>query len=229
MPTRPIGPLPVFRASARKTARKTAFTILEILMVIAIIAVLVGITLTVGQGVQERSRVARARAELAVLAAALDSYKAQYGDYPQTGGFENAGPKTADESGGVAVLVANAESKLFNALFGVFGPRMDAAYAPDPSLPGEFLLGRAYVEGARFMFENREFPNKVEPEQANAFIDPWGRRYQFRYRNKDSPTAWTYPSFVLCSAGQNGALEMTVPNEGLPTLPADSDDLIAGR
>lgn len=48
------------------------------------IAVLTGIVIAVGRRAAGSGKVARARAELAVLGAALESYKASHGDYPRT-------------------------------------------------------------------------------------------------------------------------------------------------
>ncbi|MDI1250769.1 MAG: type II secretion system protein GspG [Lacunisphaera sp.] len=66
------------------TARRTAFTLLELLAVIAIMAILAGLVLGVGRRASAAGKTARARAELAALAAALESYQRTYGDYPRT-------------------------------------------------------------------------------------------------------------------------------------------------
>jgi general secretion pathway protein G len=60
------------------------FTLLELLAVIAVIAILAGIVIGAGHHASEAGRVARARAELAVLSAALENYQRNFGDYPQT-------------------------------------------------------------------------------------------------------------------------------------------------
>lgn len=59
-----------------------AFTLLELLVVLGLISILGGLLLGVGSYAFEAGRVSRARAELAALAAALDAYRAAYGDYP---------------------------------------------------------------------------------------------------------------------------------------------------
>jgi type II secretion system protein G len=59
-----------------------AFTLIELLIVIAVIAILVSIVLSVSSGVQEKGRRSRAEAEIAAVGAALESYKADNGDYP---------------------------------------------------------------------------------------------------------------------------------------------------
>jgi len=55
-----------------------------LLTVIAIIAVLAGIVIGAGKRASESGKIARAKAELAALSTALESYKRQYGDYPRT-------------------------------------------------------------------------------------------------------------------------------------------------
>lgn len=63
---------------------RQGFTLLELLTVIAIIAVLVGLGFGAARRATESGRVARARAELTLLASALEQYRQAYGDYPHT-------------------------------------------------------------------------------------------------------------------------------------------------
>ncbi len=69
---------------------KRAFTLIELLAVIAIIALLSAITLGVIKGVNERAAIGQAKAELSVLAQSLEQYKRQYGDYPQIAALDSA-------------------------------------------------------------------------------------------------------------------------------------------
>src|SRR5690349_18348048 len=68
----------------RVSRRIAAFTLLELLAVIGVIAVLTGLVLGAGRRASEAGEVARARAELAVLTAALESYRIAHGDYCRT-------------------------------------------------------------------------------------------------------------------------------------------------
>lgn len=87
---------------------RRGFTLLELLAVIAVIAVLTGLVIGVGRRASEAGKTARAQAELAVLAAALEDYQRQYGDYPRT----------------------NDASRLLQSLLGRMGPWGDPVDGP---------------------------------------------------------------------------------------------------
>ena len=67
----------------RKFFSAKGFTLFELLVVIALIALLTGLTLGAIRSTGERQRVSRAEAELGVLSNALEQFRHQYGDYPQ--------------------------------------------------------------------------------------------------------------------------------------------------
>jgi prepilin-type N-terminal cleavage/methylation domain-containing protein len=58
------------------------FTILELIIVIAIIAILAGLILSTAGYIQKKGASSRAEAEIAALTVALENYKADKGDYP---------------------------------------------------------------------------------------------------------------------------------------------------
>jgi len=77
-----------FSAGGRGSAAREAghaFTLIELLTVLAIVAILSAIVLGAGRRATEAGRISRARAELAALAAALEGYRRQHGEYPVTG------------------------------------------------------------------------------------------------------------------------------------------------
>lgn len=74
--------------------RPNAFTLVELLVVMGVLALLAGITLGVAHGIRGHRKEQQARSELAALTVALESYRAEYGDYPLAtgpgGSAENA-------------------------------------------------------------------------------------------------------------------------------------------
>lgn len=67
-----------------RRGQRSAFTLLELLLVVAIVCVLSTILLAVGHHAGEAGRMARTKTELAALAAALESFRREHGDYPRT-------------------------------------------------------------------------------------------------------------------------------------------------
>ncbi len=67
---------------AKQHGTQSAFTVLELLIVIVLILVLAGLILATSGYVQTKSKRARAEAEIAALSAALENYKADNGIYP---------------------------------------------------------------------------------------------------------------------------------------------------
>ena len=59
-----------------------AFTLLELLVAIAIIAILAGLLLNTAGYIQKKGAMSRAEAEIAAMTVALENYKADNGDYP---------------------------------------------------------------------------------------------------------------------------------------------------
>ena len=175
-----------------------AFTLIELLTVIAIIGILSGIAFGVMSGVRNRAAISKARSELITISAALDSYKRQYGDYPQTDAFTAADAPTS-------VAASDQPSLLFNALAGKLGPKLDP------------IAGKPMLELGKFsLLKPGDVPQLDNTSSVtNAIVDPWGRAYLYSYRDdRDGrDTTWKNASFLLLSAGPDG--KVNLPDDGL--------------
>jgi general secretion pathway protein G len=92
---------PAVGPDAPRRRVRDSFTLIEVLVVMGIIATLGLIALGIFQGVRHKVADAQARSDLAALGQALELYRRQYGDYPQT---------------------ADTPGKLYQALTGRLGP-----------------------------------------------------------------------------------------------------------
>src|SRR6266700_2933201 len=92
----------VIRPPRRRTAKaghssflgQRAFTLLEVLVVIAIMIILAGLLLSTFGYMQKKGARARAETEIAAISAACESYKADNGVYPQNGDTNTLDPTT---------------------------------------------------------------------------------------------------------------------------------------
>jgi len=75
-----------FRVQSSEYAPRAscAFTLVELLVVIVVIAILMGITIPVSKYAVLRAKAARQEVMLAKIRSALDDYRAAYGEYPIT-------------------------------------------------------------------------------------------------------------------------------------------------
>lgn len=128
-----------------------AFTLIELLTVIAVIGVLTAITFGVVRGVQDRAAIQQARVELSALATALEAYKKHYGDYPRV-------TTTTGDTGSL---------QLFQALNGQRGP---TGADLDPRQ-------KAFLDAGLFTLEDPD----ADVTADNRIVDPWGRPYRYLY------------------------------------------------
>lgn len=74
-----------------KEASRRAFTLIELMVVIAIIAILLGLALPAYQGVLERAKKVEAKNDLIQIATAVNAFYTEYGKYPLTTGTSGDG------------------------------------------------------------------------------------------------------------------------------------------
>lgn len=71
-----------------QTARKNAFTLIELLMVIAIIGILAGILIPTVGAVRKQANIAASKSQLSNYVTAITMFKGEYGFFPFTGEVE---------------------------------------------------------------------------------------------------------------------------------------------
>jgi type II secretory pathway pseudopilin PulG len=173
--------------SARSLFRapRDAFTIMELLVVMAIIIVLAGLILATASYVQNKGKRSRAEAEIAAISAALENYKADNGIYP-SGTETNA-------------LMANSMGDPTQQRY------KDASLALYKAISGDADNDPTRAAEAKSYFPFK--PNQLEPTtqtQAVTFInDPFGFSYGYSTVKSSVPTgADGYnPTFDLWSTG----------------------------
>ena len=97
-----------------------AFTLIELLTVMVVIAILAGLILSISGFVQKKAATSRAEAEIAALSAACENYKADNGIYPR---YANSTDKLDPRTSGNPSAYAAASLYLYGQLSG------DTAYS----------------------------------------------------------------------------------------------------
>lgn len=161
-----------------KTRWTRSFTLIELMTVVAVIAVLAGLVLGGAGAVRQRAARSQAKVEVGALEAALARYQMDMGAYPlavqinPTGNAYPANPTT----------YAGASTILFTNLWG------SATYTAAP-LRKRFLDAKASM---------------VNTNGANYFMDPYGNSYGYYWNGNNSLFGGAVPD-VWSTGGANNA------------------------
>jgi prepilin-type N-terminal cleavage/methylation domain-containing protein len=196
----------------QKRRYKLAFTLIELLIVIAVIVVLAGLILTMIGYVQKKEARARAETEIAAISAACESYKADNGIYPRgNANLSNTTPYDTDNLDArtnldpSAAVYSAASLFLYEQLAGV----TSGSRAAIPS-------GKTY-----FTFKaNMLLPAPPSTADITAIRDPFGNSYGYSTANQADPvTPKGYnPTFDLWSTAG-------IAPSPTPTPPATQQNL----
>ena len=190
-----------------------AFTIIELLSVVAVVVVLVGITFGVTKGVNNQQARTKARAELAMIAQALEEFKLTYGDYPIS-------------SQGDAVTTSNNAQDLLLALTGF--AYLEAGTAQGTKVMTEVDSGKqrkSFIDVDRMnLINDFGIPTSPNDLDNNYLIDPWRQPYVYVYNNGSSTSSWDNFGYVLFSKGPDGtADEGVLETQGILNESSDNN------
>lgn len=174
---------------ANKAPRK-AFTLIEVLIVMGILAMLMGFVVSMfGTAGQAQGR-ARASADMEVMAQGLEAFSGTFGGYPRLNA--TSGEKTV-------------AGDLYKCLVGKKSLRIqdNSVVMADLGKP------RApFVDAVKLRIADPANPDSqdVDPERNGVFFaDPWGEPYLYYYDSSTNlgtvNSTWRAPGFVLLSKG----------------------------
>ena len=171
-----------FDIRASKFRVEDAFTLIELLVVISIIIVLAGLVLATSGYVATKGRRSRAEAEIAAMSAALESYKADNGIYPQSSETNSLDPTSTNLTSYQA-----ASLKLYE------------------FLSGDSNDDRTADTKSYFAFK----PNQLSPSDQTQHVtfirDPFGNSYGYSTAKASNPagTIGYNPTFDLWSVADD--------------------------
>ena len=166
-----------------KHRTQSAFTVVELLIVIAIILVLAGLILATSGYVQTKAKRSRAEAEIAAFSAALENYKADNAVYPKESATDNLDSSTPSLS----------------------------AYEPASLKLYEYLSGdsddnRTVDTKVFFAFKPNQLSPVDQAQLVKALRDPFGNPYGYSTMKASDPSKNGYnPTFDLWSVGDGKA------------------------
>jgi prepilin-type N-terminal cleavage/methylation domain-containing protein len=204
----------VIRLPRRRTAKAShssflgqrAFTLLEVLVVIAIISILAGLLLSTFGYMQKKGARARAETEIAAMSAALESYKADNGVYPR--GQSTSVPP----SGTPTYTVATSGTDDLNARVNTDSTQkifQDACRYLYEQLSGDANLDLAPDAGKKTYFTFKESMLATIKDANGTTVglshikDPFGNSYGYSTANQAASANGYNPTFDLWSTANS--------------------------
>ena len=201
----PTSPAPAAFRPAR------AFSLLEVMAALGVAALLTGVVAGVLPAVSHRRLAFQAASDLALLGAALEGYRAEWGDYPRTGDRIHFSGVTGP------VPVHSAEAGLHAALSGRVGPLLNPVASRARLAPGAVptVLGSG------------SDPATGGTGEADVYVDPWGRPYVYAHRPPSHLAPWGGEGYVLYSCGPDGRHAEPVEGRYDSSHPDNGDNVLA--
>ena len=175
---------------------KGAFTLVELMVVIVVIGIVGGIIFSGAGYLFEKQAIKQAKVEVEVLEIALDEFKREYGDFPET--FDNEGEM--------------ASFILFHSLYGTHQlsldtetwERVEVSEFRKNLLPVDKMTLETLSDNGSEKFNFSEFDHFL--------VDPWGEPFIYQFPRQDG-----HGGFLLYSKGPDQKGDPF--NESLDSLP----------
>lgn len=164
-----------------------AFSLIELLVVISIIAALASLILVGSGHALQDDKVMRTRAELAVLCVALEEFRRVYGDYP------HVDPDATEEG-------YSAGESLFAALDGWRDSSASSGYFPTKR--------KSFIDRTAHKLQSATFNG----DSGLCLLDPWENAYRYVYQPGGG---WARSGYLLVSKGADGQMSLPLPINGL--------------
>jgi prepilin-type N-terminal cleavage/methylation domain-containing protein len=178
---------------------RRAFTLIELLIVMAIIIVLAGLILATAGYVQKKGYRSRAEAEIAAISAALENYKADNGVYPSSADTNALKPNTMGDP--ASASYTNASLALYKLISG------DADNSADRSAESK----------SYFTFKPNQLSPTIQTQPVTCIRDPFGNSYGYSTVKASAPAGSDgyNPTFDLWSTA---GLTTNPPTAGSDTI-----------
>jgi prepilin-type N-terminal cleavage/methylation domain-containing protein len=173
-----------------------AFTLIELLTVIAIIAVLMGLLFPAVTGAQQAAKKAQAKNDLVNITNAIKMFYTEYGRYPEVG------------AAGIDTLITSASgnAELMNILRGI--------PSNNPKNPRGIVFLDAPIAKR---VGNRDLGGVVDRpggHDIGTFVDPWGHPYQIAYDNNYDNNITNRYNDAGASTLRSGAIAWSIGKDG---------------
>lgn len=153
-----VKPIRIMKVSLKSSSRNRGFSLMELLVVVAIIVILAALTMGGLGFIQRKQAVEKARAQIAMLGTGLEEYKLDFGRYPV------ANDTGADGDQGSNIL--------FRALY------WDSDN--NGSAVGADVNQRVYLAELDPSSNKQGWSSNPVASAQNTIRDPWGQNYRYR-------------------------------------------------
>ncbi len=172
-------------------SKRSAFTLIEIMIVVGIIIMLMGITTQMLGSSTDAQGKARAKADMELIADALEQFRSVYGDYPR---ISCAGEEKYSAARLYQCLVGKMYMVAKNGQISFLSMSDDSPRRP-------------FIDASKMNLGSIQGNDDgiVDPEKSGVFFaDPWGEPYIYIYDTSSvvgAESAWLSPNYILLCKG----------------------------